>query len=310
MEISSINFVQNVLPKTIKSANNASNIAFSGYNNERNVPSGEQCTIFFHPVFELQKQLLEDGYSLEEIRKHQIFDVIEINAEFLSNPDILTDVADGKVTKNDIITHQPKNLADVKAIQKAYTLLKQKFNTPDVQKYLAKVGELEEDLAQYFKSKGMKEFHRTTCQSLMLEVLHNVDRNNVALLEELLDDENYENTSLYHALMKLDKNQDMRYAHQVHRMAQEIGYKKEFSTALAVLISEANSANIKIIEKMLEEQDFLIENDDFVRNRIMSFLRFSDPNLAINYLINDDLTLSEIDEMMRMQEEADEDEDF
>ena len=305
MEISSINFSQSVLPKSNKISNNASNIAFKGNDNERNVPSHEQCTFFFHPVFELQKQLLEDGYSLEEIRKHEIFDVIEVNNSNLFNPDILDDIYEGKITKKDVISHHPKKLADIQAIQRAYVLLKQKFNTPDVQKHIAKVNAMEEELSRYFKAKGEEMTYRTTCQGMILDVLHYVDKNNVALVEELLNDKNFNNVHLSAALMKLDKNKDMRYAHQALHLAQEVGYSKDFSQALAILISEAEPFNIKIIEKMLSEQDFLSQNDDFVCNNLMSFLRGWKLELLCAYMSNDTMTLNDINELMNLENDMD-----
>ena len=59
----------------------------------------------------------------------------------------------------------------------------------------------------------------------------------------------------------------MKYPMQVLKMAQEIGYKKEFSLPLAIIISEANETNMGMVEKMLYEQDFLSENDDFEKEK-------------------------------------------
>ena len=56
--------------------------------------------------------------------------------------------------------------------------------------------------------------------------------------------------------------------------------------------------NMPIIEKMLGEQEFLSKNSEFVCERMMSFLRLSDPELAMNYLACDDLTLNEINELL------------
>ena len=133
---------------------------------------------------------------------------------------------------------------------------------------------------------------------MTLEVLHYVDKNNVALLEELLNDKNFNNVYLGSALMKLDKNKDMKYAHQALCMAQEVGYDKDFSQSLAILISEAEPFNIKVIERMLDEQEFLIENDDFVCDKLMTFLRGGEFELLCAYMSDDTMTLREVDEMM------------
>ena len=84
-------------------------------------------------------------------------------------------------------------------------------------------------------------------------------------------------------------------------MAQENGYKKDFSFPLAILISEANENNIGMIEKMLDEQEFLSENTDFVSNKLMNFLRNAGTGLSAIYEENQDLTLNEINELLESE---------
>ena len=62
-------------------------------------------------------------------------------------------------------------------------------------------------------------------KSMILSALHYVDSKNVNLLNELLDDENFNNIYINTALMKLDKNKDMKYAHQALQMGQEAGMR-------------------------------------------------------------------------------------
>ena len=153
-------------------------------------------------------------------------------------------------------------------------------------------------MAKYFRENGIEAANKTDSKSMILSVLHYVDKNNVALLEELLDDENFNNVHLTTALMKLDKNKDMKYAHRVLHMAQEVGYDKEFGETLAILISEADLINTMVIKKMLGEQEFLIENEEFVENRLMSFVRGMNFNLLLEYATNEAMTLKEVDELM------------
>ena len=127
-------------------------------------------------------------------------------------------------------------------------------------------------------------------------------------MAELWDayDKNFNNVYLHQALMTVNGPKDMKYPMQVIEMAQEIGYKNEFSMPLSILISEAEESNIHMIEKMLEEQDFLSANSDFVSNNLMSLLRNAGTGLSFEYTQNDDLTLNEIQELLQL-EEADED---
>ena len=90
----------------------------------------------------------------------------------------------------------------------------------------------------------------------------------------------------------------MKYANQALQMGQEMGYEKEFSFPLAIMVSEANESNMPLIEKMLTEQEFLSNNPEFVSEKMMAFLRGWEPGLASSYLSDDDLTLREIDELM------------
>ena len=60
-----------------------------------------------------------------------------------------------------------------------------------------------------------------------------------------------------------------------------------------------------MIEKMLYEQDFLSENDDFVSSKLMNFLREAGIGLSLEYERNDDLSLNEIQELLDLEETDD-----
>ena len=106
--------------------------------------------------------------------------------------------------------------------------------------------------------------------------------------------ENFNNIHIGQALLTLDKNVPNRYPMQALRMAQEVGYEKEFSLPLSILISEANAENMGMIEKMLGEQEFLSENEDFVSERLISLLRNAGTGLSFIYEHNDEVTLDDV----------------
>ncbi len=261
----------------IKNSNSSTNVSFKGNDNNAQAPSSEYFSAQLHPAFALQVQLLNDGYTIEEIKKSEIFSHIDF-----SKPNF----------------RASKNLEDVYALKKGYSLLKEKFDSPDVQKHVSEMAKLEEEVASILAGLGHEKLPmKTSAKKMILFTLHYVDRNNVDLLEELLNDENFDNTQIHHALMKLDKNKPSTYALEALKMAQEYGYDKEFSFALSVIISEADETNMPIIEKMLSEQEFLSENSKFVSEKLMSFLRYSHPEITIEYLTNENVTLEDVDEM-------------
>ena len=293
MDVSFLNFNKNYSFSLNKIQNKVSsnNLSFKGSENKTQLPSGEQCSTYFHPALALQLQLLKDGYTAEEIIEHQIFKNISFRNIDFSDPNLVEKAQSGEIKKEDIVVNTTKSIADIQAIQRGYSLLKQKFDSLDVQKHVEKMMEFERML-------NFPHSRRMSKEGMILEVLHYVDKSNVELLNELLDDENFNNVHLSAALIKTGKSGDAKSALQALKMAQEIGYDKEFSLPLAIIISEANQLNMPIIERMLDEQDFLSNNEDFICNRLMAFLRGWEPDLFVEYLTNKDLTLREIDELM------------
>lgn len=298
----------------IKSANVKSNltktdISFKG--NEENFPEEvtnlppSVCTsVQLHPIVELNLQLLKDGYSKDEINEHGIFYTTKIRNFDFGNPQLLEAIMQGSITKDDIFSKNLKTLDDVKAMQKAYSSLKEKFNTPDVRKHVAEFNAIEDKLNAMFSQKGidLPNKQKYSAKSMILTILRYVNKDNEPLLQQLLNDKNFNNVFLHHALMSIDKNKDMQYSFQVLEMAQETGYKKEFSFPLSILISEANERNIGMIEKMFDEQDFLSENDDFVSNNLMNFLREAGTGLSAIYEQDDSMRLNEVQELFALED--------
>lgn len=294
----------------VKSNFRKTDISFKG--NEENSPVGDvsnvppyvYTSIQLHPIVELNLQLIKDGYSKDEIKEHGIFFTTKIRNVDFSNPQLLEAAMEGIITKDDIFSKNIKSDDDVKAMQKAYFSLKEKFNTPDVRKHVAEFNAIEDKLNAMFSQKGidLQNRQKYSAKSMILTILRYVNKDNEPLLQQLLNDKNFNNVFLHHALMSIDKNKDMQYSFQVLEMAQETGYKKEFSLPLSILISEANEDNIRMIEKMLDEQDFLSKNNDFVSNKLMNFLREAGTGLSLEYERNDDLTLNEIQELLDLED--------
>lgn len=298
----------------IKSANVKSNltktdISFKG--NEENSPEEvtnlppSVCTsVQLHPIVELNLQLLKDGYSKNEINEHGIFFTTKIRNFDFGNPQLLEAIMQGSITKDDIFSKNLKTLDDVKAMQKAYSSLKEKFNTVDVRNHVAEFNAIEDKLNAMFSQKGidLPNKQKYSAKSMILTILRYVNKDNEPLLQQLLNDKNFNNVFLHHALMSIDKDKDMKYAYQVIDMAQEMGYKKEFSFPLSILISEANERNIGMIEKMFDEQDFLSENDDFVSNNLMNFLREAGTGLSAIYEQDDSMRLNEVQELFALED--------
>ena len=306
MNIQFNNFVPS---NSVNVKNNSKKLEVSFKGNEiENTDAIQPCnylSVQIHPIAALNIQLLKDGYTKEEISEHSIFFKTKIKDVDFSNLQLLEAATQGVITKDDIFTKNLKSIEDVKAMQRAYASLKEKFNTDDVRKHVQEFNELEDKIGAILSKKGFEVSKKPkfSSKSMILIVLHYVSKDNEQLLQDLLSDKNFNNVCLHHALRSANENKDMKYAHQVLQMAQELGYEKEFSFPLAILISEANEENIGMIEKMLDEQDFLSENDNFVSNRLMNFLRNAGAGLSLEYERNDDLTLKEIEEVLELDEQ-------
>ena len=272
------------------------------------IPPCSYASVQIHPAAVLSLQLIKDGYTKDEINEHGIFYTTQIRNVDFGNPMLIELAMQGEITKDDIFSKSMKSIDDVKAMQKAYVALKEKFNTQDVCEHVESFNKLAKEMSEKLSKRGFNVplESKYSAKSMILSVLRYVNKDNEPLLQKLLYDKNFNNVYLHQALMTVNGPKDMKYPMQVIEMAQEIGYKNEFSMPLSILISEAEESNIHMIEKMLEEQDFLSANSDFVSNNLMSLLRNAGTGLSFEYTQNDDLTLNEIQELLQL-EEADED---
>ena len=313
MTVNFSNFFQDSALPVEKTKNNSVNpqASFKGTDDNSvsdkqiNIPDSSYMTVQLHPLYVLNMQLLKDGYTLEQIKESRIFVNTEVRNMDWANPALLDDALEGKITPNDIFTEKSKKTEDVKAMLSAYAALKTKFNTEDVRQHISKFNKLESEIAAFLSKKGsdISPKRQYDSKAMILSILRNVNKDNEPLLRKLLDDENFNNVEISKALMSLDKNKDMSYAFAVLEMAQNVGYDKEFSMPLAILMSEANERNMGMIVKMLGEQDFLSENNDFVANNLMNFLRDAGSGLSAVYEEDDDITLFEVQELISMEED-------
>lgn len=237
-----------------------------------------QSSISLHPLLKLEMDLIKDGYSWDEI------------------------VSAG-LEKKSFFENGNKDIKDAKAMLSAYQMLKTKFNTPDVQNHVLEQNKIQSELSAFLKERGkdVKSDKKYSSKQMILGILHNVNKNNVPLLKTLLDDENFDNCNIDSALRSFDGNKNIEYGIKTLEMAQEIGYDKEFSFPLAVIISEANENNIEAIEKMLHEQEFFVDNYDFVANGLMFFLRGYD-GLLPSYKESPDLTMDIVKELKEAED--------
>ena len=192
------------------------------------IPPCNYSSVQIHPIAALNIQLLKDGYSKEEISEHSIFFKTKIKNVDFSNPKLFEAAMQGVITKDDIFTKNLKSIEDVKAMQRAYSYLKEKFNTEDVRKHVQEFNELEDKIGAILPKEGLDvpQKPKFSSKSMILSVLHYVNKDNEPLLQELLNDKNFNNVHLHQALMSIDENKDMKYSHQVLQMAQELGYEK------------------------------------------------------------------------------------
>lgn len=239
---------------------------------------------------------------MEQINEHRLYLTRKVADVDFSNPIFLQIVQQGIIKKDDIFSKSMKSIDDIKAMQNAYTSLKEKFNTQDVREHVDELRKLENEIAQYLAKKGnnLPQESKYSAKSMILSVLHYVNRENEPLLQNLLDDKNFNNVYIEQALLNIGDKKDIKYGLQVLEMAQEIGYDKDFSFPLSILISEAKEENMPIIEKILNEQDFFVDNDDFVANELINFVRHPYSGFAPIYIKNEDITLNEIQELIEM----------
>jgi len=256
------------------------------------------------PVMALWSMLLKDGYKPEDLKRSGIF--TSLNLKDGVDIDVLAEHVDEfqetQITGKDIFNRNTKSGDDIRAMIKLYADLKEKFVTADVlddcKRFLDLKNSILGHLQEKFGASGEEPSLEEEAAGKILHVLTFTNKDNAAVAHALLDDENFNNMHIESALIGIKGADKAKCGLEVLKIAQETGYDKSFSYALSVLISEADPVNMPVIRKIIEEdQEFLSGNSKFVSEKLMSFLRLMEPELAAAYLEDDTITLQNIDEL-------------
>ena len=298
--------------KNIKKSSNTQ-LSFKGQTNDKESSKIPYCQIDMqsflnNPMVNLYTQLIKDGFKTEELKKTKIFQTINMNPDFdtymLMGLDRTPDNYINQI-KAQMFDYKPKSQEDIKAMIKLYKQLREKFASNDVIQYNKETQKLMNDLKKMFNDAPCDE--NEPIRGMMLHILSATNSKNGNIAEALLNDENFNNLDINTALLGIDSKEKSAYGQKVLQIAQKIGYNKEFSFHLAIMISEANQENIKMIERLIEEeQDFFINNEEFTTCELMDFLRFENP-LTLTYISDNEIPMETIQELMEMDEELDED---
>lgn len=298
--------------KNIKKSSNTQ-LSFKGQTNDKESSKIPYCQIDMqsflnNPMVNLYTQLIKDGFKTEELKKTKIFQTINMNPDFdtyiLMGLDRAPDNYINQI-KAQMFDYKPKSQEDIKAMIKLYKQLREKFASNDVIQYNKETQKLMNDLKKMFNDAPCDE--NEPIRGMMLHILSATNSKNGNIAEALLNDENFNNLDINTALLGIDSKEKSAYGQKVLQIAQKIGYNKEFSFPLAIMISEANQENIKMIERLIEEeQDFFINNEEFTTCELMDFLRFKNP-LTLTYISDNEIPMETIQELMEMNEDLDED---
>ena len=311
MQISPVTMSLNNAKNIEKSSN--TQLSFKGQTNDKESSKIPYCQIDMqsflnNPMVNLYTQLIKDGFKTEELKKTKIFQTINMNPDFdtymLMGLDRAPDNYINQI-KAQMFDYKPKSQEDIKAMIKLYKQLKEKFASNDVIQYNKETQKLMNDLKKMFNDAPCDE--NEPIRGMMLHILSATNSKNGNIAEALLNDENFNNLDINTALLGIDSKEKSAYGQKVLQIAQKIGYNKEFSFPLAIMISEANQENIKMIERLIEEeQDFFINNEEFTTCELMDFLRFENP-LTLTYISDNEIPMETIQELMEMDEDLDED---
>ena len=257
-----------------------------------------------NPVVSMYSQLIQDGFTTEEIKEAEIFQFLNVDPDV--NFDYLIENMDEIAQNNDEIKSQifkrsSKTPDDISAMLRAYKQLKQKFVTDDVIAYRDQMQEFHNRLKKMFGEKQKN--NPDIIRQMALQVLRYVNRYNEPIVKALLDDKNFDNTNLRSALMEIDNQQNADCGLSVLKYAQDRGYNKDFSYPLAIIISQARPQNMDLIKRLIDsEQDFLSNNSDFTSKELINFLRLENPLLK-EYLEDSEMSLETIYDIILADED-------
>lgn len=288
----------------------AKQVSFKGVNkqdNESQIPyyNVDMRSFLNNPVVSLYLQLIQDGFTTEEIKKAEIFQTLHIKPEVdVQNLARHIDefVKLPSETKNRMFNYASKSADDLKAVIRVYQQLKKKFITDDVIEEQNQTNKIINTLNAHF---GKKTSPKSYTKRMMLEVLHYTNKYNESIAKALLNDRNFNNNAIVNALMGVETEKKAHIAADVLAYAQDLGYDKEFSFPLAIIISEANEQNVQVVKRLLDdEQEFLSNNSDFTAIYLMNFLRLKNP-LVYKYMSDPEMSLQTIYDVLQAKEDYD-----
>lgn len=284
------------------------NLTFKGVENNNSSENPENkvgdfsYNVTINPCLQLYMQLVKDGFNKKNIQELEIFKSMKANEPLIEEAKTNVDFDLEEYTVDDFIIKRDKSLEDCSAMVTAYSLLREKFLTPDVQTYSSQwIDRL--SITRPLENSSQEDKDILTSYAsrvLLLGLLKDVNKNNLPVLKKLLADDNFNNAYIHIVLLPINPKTDVKYPLQVLDKAEEIGYDHKFSLPLAVMMSEANEQNITGIEKMLEEQDFFTENLMFVATKLRPLLRKSDSDLFKTYSEDLTFTMEEVNEVLNL----------
>lgn len=271
----------------------ADNISFCGLQ-EDNVQSICAYTIDFTPILkgvrpQFKQMLIQDGFKPQEISKWKIFSHPEVEEDFTFNE--LLKKTEHLPSKDPFIElfPNPKSFFDVKAMEQVYHALNSSFYNEDVMRY-------SDIFSQAVKVlKVNPEFEqKKSLREIILQILAYTNDSNKEVALELIHDPDFNNADLAQALSRISTQEDAKAALEALRTAREIGYSKDFSLVLAIMLSEATKDNLPVVKKALTEQEFLTANKSFVTDKLFNFLRKED-YLTVSYVKDPSMTLKDVE---------------
>lgn len=293
-----------------KISSKAKQVSFKGVNKQDNESqityyNVDMRSFLNNPVVSLYLQLIQDGFTTEEIKKAEIFQTLHIKPEVdVQNLARHIDefVKLPSETKNRMFNYASKSADDLKAVIRVYQQLKKKFITDDVIEEQNQTSKIINTLNAHF---GKKTSPKSYTKRMMLEVLHYTNKYNESIAKALLNDRNFNNNVIVNALMGVETEKKAHIAADVLAYAQDLGYDKEFSFPLAIIISEANEQNVQVVKRLLDdEQEFLSNNSDFTAIYLMNFLRLKNP-LVYKYMSDPEMSLQTIYDVLQAKEDYD-----
>jgi len=259
-------------------------------------------TIFNDPRSFMQNRLLSDGFSENDILKWGIYNSsASSNTETEAAKAFAEDfrVFEKEESKANAILEPKKENEDILAMQRIYSLLDKKFENADTENYKKAFVELSSVFKENFGTTFPED---KPIQDLILQILRYSNRYNEPVVRALLDNENFNNINIPQAIRGILTKDGADAALTALKEVDDAHFDKSFSLPLAIMLSNASSKNLPMIEKMLQEQDFLLADKNFVTQKLAEFLKRYD-FLTVSYIHSEDMTLQEVSDIMDTESE-------